>query len=633
MPVQTTYPGVYIVEQTSVSHVIAGVSTSVTAFVGAARQGPADEPAAISSYADFVRQFGDPVDATNHPMGFTVAHFFANGGTQAIIVRALAADAAAASLALPPANGITVTLTAKSRGAWANGTGSGASQSGIFVQVAAAATNSNDRFTLVITNWAPGSGAASVLARETWPELSMSPANPRYVATVLAASALVTAEVTGTETTAAAGTSEGAVDLTAGVTGLADRALRISVDQGAPADYVLFPGGHPTDSHVIADIVSFINTPANRFPVVASEDGTTGKLVLTSKTTGPNSAVTVGLRGAGDASTILGLGVAAGGVEKSGSAGDRPATAAAAGLGGGKDGSNVDANSIVSPQEGQGMLALDVLNFPRFNLLCLPGVTTANFDAVTTALAYCQTQNAFLLVDPDPSVTKDNAVATAGLFAAEGVHGALYWPRLITPDSQLSGLPPSGAVAGMMARADSERGVWKAPAGLAAGVAGATGGAYPTSDAVSGVLNPFGINVLRSFPGAGLVVWGARTLGGSDVRGDPFKYVPVRRLTDYIEASLYLGTQFAVFEPNDPVLWGQLRLAVGGFMRGLFHQGAFQQSQSRAESDSFFVICDSSVNPQTEIDTGRVNIVVGFAPLKPAEFVVITITQIIQSGA
>jgi uncharacterized protein len=634
MSVQTTYPGVYILEQTSVPHVIAGVSTSLTAFVGAARQGPADEPTAISSYADFVRQFGDPVDALDHPMGYGVAHFFANGGTQAIIVRALAADATPASLALPAVNGITVTLTARSRGGWANGTGSGTpAQGGIFVEVAPATTNPNDRFTLAVTNWAPGTGAASVLASETWPELSMSPGNPRYVATVLAASALITAEVTGAETAQTAGTSEGSVNLGGGITGLANRTLRISVDQGAPADHVLFPGGAATDSHDINAIVTFVNDPANGFPAAASEDGATGKLILTSPTTGPNSAVVVGLSGAGDASTLLGLGVAAGGTEKSGSAGDRPATAAATGLSDGHDGSDVDANSIVSPQEGEGMLALDTLNFPRFNLLCLPGVTTADVDAVTTALAYCQTQNAFLLVDPDPSVTAANAVAAAGLFAAEGVHGALYWPRLITPDSLPSGLPPSGAVAGVMARTDSERGVWKAPAGLAAGVAGATGVAYPTSDAVSGALNPFAINVLRSFPGAGLVVWGARTLGGSDLRGDPFKYVPVRRLTDYLEASLYLGTQFAVFEPNDPVLWGQLRLAVGGFMRVLFRQGAFQQSSSGAESDSFFVICDSSVNPQTEIDAGRVNIVVGFAPLKPAEFVVITITQIVQSGA
>jgi hypothetical protein len=633
MPVQTTYPGVYIAEQPTVSHVITGVSTSVTAFVGAARQGPADEPTAIGSYADFVRQFGDPVDAAGHPMGYAVSGFFANGGTQAVIVRALAADAKAAALALPAANGITVTLTARSRGGWADGTGSGTAQGGIFVAVVAAATNPNDRFTLVITNWAPGSGAATVLARETWPELSMSPGNPRYVATVLAASALVTAEVTGTETAAAAaaGTSEGSADLTAGIAGLAGRTLRLSVDQGAPTDHVLFPGGAPTDTHAINDIVGFINAPTDNFPVTASADS--GKLVLTSKTTGPDSAVTVGLVGTGDASTLLGLGVAGSGVEKSGSAADRPATAPAAGLTGGSDGSDVDANSIVGPQEGQGMLALDLLDFPRFNLLSLPGVTTADVDAVSTALAYCQGQNAFLLVDPDPSVTVASAATAAGLFAAQGVHGALYWPRLITPDSGPSGLPPSGAVAGVLARTDSQRGVWKAPAGLAAGLAGATGVAYPVSDAVSGTLNPAGINVLRSFPGAGLVIWGARTLGGSDLRDDTYKYVPVRRLTDYIEASLYLGTQFAVFEPNDPVLWGQLRLAVGGFMRGLFRQNAFQQSASGAESDSFFVICDSSVNPQTEIDAGRVNVVVGFAPLKPAEFVVITITQIVDSGA
>ena len=632
MPVQITYPGVYIVEQTKSPTAITGVSTSVTAFVGAARMGSADTPTAIGSYADFVRQFGDPVDALDHPMGYAVEHFFANGGSQAIIVRALADNAVAASLALPAVNGRTVRLTARSRGAWANGTGTGASQTGIFIQVAPATANPNDRFTLVVTQWAPGQGAASVVASEKWPELSMSPANPRYVATVLAASQLVTAEVTGTETDTAAGTSEGSADLSAGIPGLAGRTLRVSVDQGAPADHVFWPDGAPSDSHGIDDIGTFINTAANGFTgVQASSDA--GKLVLTSQTTGPNSAVVVGLSGAGDASTLLGLGVAAGGTEKSGSAGDRPAAAAAAPLTSGADGADVDAGSIVSPQEGQGMLALDVLNFPRFNLLCLPGVTTSDVDAVTTALAYCQTQNAFLLVDPGPSVTAANAVARAGLFAAEGAHGALYWPRLITPDSTPAGLPPCGAMAGVMARTDSGRGIWKAPAGLAAGVAGATGGAYPTSDAVSGALNPFGINVLRSFPGAGLVGWGARTLAGADVRNDPFKYIPVRRLTDYIEASLYLGTQFAVFEPNDPILWGQLRLAVTGFMRGLFRQGAFQQSASLAESDSFFVTCDDSVNPQSAIDAGRVNVVVGFAPLKPAEFVVITITQITDSGA
>lgn len=628
MPVQTTYPGVYIVEQMSSSHVISGVSTSVTAFVGAARKGPADTPTAIGSFADFVRTFGDPIDATDHPMGYAVSHFFANGGSQAVVVRALASDALPASRALAAANGVQVTLTAKSRGAWANGTGSGATQTGIFVRVTAASVNPDDRFTLTISSWAAGVGAASLLARETWSELSMSPSHPRFITTALAGSALVSADVSGTETTASAGHSTSKNDLSAGVVGLAHRTLRVSIDQGAPQDVVLFPTGAATDSHDTTDLVGFLN--AAGLAVTASDDG--GKLVLTSNTNGPDSAVVVGLSGAQDASSLLTMGVAAGGTEVSGSAADRPAAAAAAGLSNGSDGSNVDASSIVSATEGEGMLALDVLNFPRFNLLCLPGVTTVNVDAVSTALAYCQTQYAFLLVDPDPSVTPASAVSTAGLFAAAGQYGALYWPRLITTASTPAGLPPSGALAGIMARTDSQRGVWKAPAGLAAGVAGAISTAYPTSDKTSGDLNPFGVNVLRSFPGAGLVVWGSRTLAGSDLRGDPFKYVPIRRLTNYIEASLYLGTQFAVFEPNDPVLWGQLRLAVGAFMRGLFRQGAFQQSESQAESDSYFVTCDSTVNPQSEIDAGRVNVVVGFAPLKPAEFVVVTITQIINTG-
>jgi uncharacterized protein len=279
------------------------------------------------------------------------------------------------------------------------------------------------------------------------------------------------------------------------------------------------------------------------------------------------------------------------------------------------------------------MLALDTLDFPRFNLLCLPGVTTADTAPINTALDYCRRQRAFLVIDPTPGVNPAQLKTAANLLRAQGAHGAVYWPRLVTADSGPDGFGPSGAVAGIMARIDTSRGVWKAPAGLEAGVAGAVGLTAPTDDDVSGTLNPLGLNVLRTFPGAGMVVWGARTLAGSDVLASDSKYVPVRRLTDYIAASLYLGTQFAVFEPNDPDLWAQLRLAVGGFMRGLFRQGAFQQSEKQAESDSFFVICDATVNPQTEIDNGRVNVVVGFAPLKPAEFVIITITQLSQAGA
>lgn len=345
-----------------------------------------------------------------------------------------------------------------------------------------------------------------------------------------------------------------------------------------------------------------------------------------------NSAVVVGLIGSDDASADLGLGVPRGGTEVAASAAYRPAPQGPLALANGSDGAAVGANEIVSGTTGQGMLALDALDFPRFNLLCLPGVTTAHTAPLSTAQDYCRRQNAFLVIDPAPGLNPTQLRTSANLLRAQGAHSAVYWPRLVTADSGPEGFGPSGAIAGIMARTDASRGVWKAPAGLEAGIAGASGLTAPTNDDVSGALNPQGLNVLRTFPGVGMVVWGARTLAGSDVLSSDSKYVPVRRLTDYISASLYLGTQFAVFEPNDPDLWAQLRLAVGGFMRGLFRQGAFQQSEKHAESDSFFVICDSSTNPQTEIDNGRVNVVVGFAPLKPAEFVMITITQLSQAG-
>ncbi len=634
MPVQTTYPGVYIVEQKSGSHVITGVSTSVTAFVGAARKGPGDTPVALTSFADYVRTFGDVMDTT-HPMGHSVGLFFANGGSRAIIVRALGGGAAQATLPLPAVNGLLLALTARSRGGWANGTGGGSgAQAGLFVEVKAATQFPDDRFTLVIAEWTPGvgGGPASIVAQETWAELSISPGSLRYVETVLAASTLVTADVTGVPAPApGAGTSTGTVAVT-GATSVtvSGKAIRLSVDQGPATDYLLFPTENPPVAHTVNDVKAEINGAGSIWPVTANVSG--GKFVLTSKTTGLDSAVVVGLIGLGDASEDFGLGVGRGGAEVAGSAPYRPAVAIPTGLSGGADGSTPTASDIVSPTAGQGMLALDTLDFPRFNLLCLPGVTSSDPTPVNTALDYCRRQNAFLVVDPAAAFNPAQLKTAANLLRAQGAHGAIYWPRLVTADSTPDGFGASGAVAGIMARTDSSRGVWKAPAGLDAGVAGALGLTAPTNDDVSGDLNPLGLNVLRTFPGAGMVVWGARTLAGSDVLQSDSKYVPIRRLTDYLSASLYLGTQFAVFEPNDPDLWAQLRLAVGGFMRSLFQQGAFQQSEKRAESDSFFVICDSSVNPQTEIDAGRVNVVVGFAPLKPAEFVVITITQISQAG-
>ena len=180
-------------------------------------------------------------------------------------------------------------------------------------------------------------------------------------------------------------------------------------------------------------------------------------------------------------------------------------------------------------------------------------------------------------------------------------------------------------MAGLYSRTDAERGVWKAPAGTDATLRGVSYLEYRLSDQENGVLNPLGINAIRTFGVYGTVAWGARTLVGADQQTSEWKYVPVRRLALYLEESLFEGTKWVVFEPNDEPLWAQIRLNVGAFMHNLFRQGAFQ---GRTPRDAYFVKCDKETTTQNDINRGIVNIVVGFAPLKPAEFVVIKLTQI-----
>jgi uncharacterized protein len=152
--------------------------------------------------------------------------------------------------------------------------------------------------------------------------------------------------------------------------------------------------------------------------------------------------------------------------------------------------------------------------------------------------------------------------------------------------------------------------------------AGSRGLEVELTDDQNGELNPLGINCLRMFPDVGSVVWGARTLAADE---SEWKYLPIRRLALYIEESLYRGTQWAVFEPNDEPLWSALRLQAGIFLQDLFRAGAFQGRTSR---EAYFVRCDETTMTQDDIDEGRINIVVGFAPLRPAEFVIITISQL-----
>jgi len=206
-------------------------------------------------------------------------------------------------------------------------------------------------------------------------------------------------------------------------------------------------------------------------------------------------------------------------------------------------------------------------------------------------------------------------------------YAAVYFPTLQIPDqlkgNELKSVGASGTMAGIYARTDADRGVWKAPAGIETGLRNAT---LPLklTDLENAALNPIGVNVLRSFPIYGNVAWGARTLEGSDQQASEWKYIPVRRTALYIEESLYQGLKWVVFEPNDEPLWAQIRLNVGAFMQGLFRQGAFAGKTPR---EAYLVKCDSETTTQADVNLGIVNILVGFAPLKPAEFVIIKLQQ------
>jgi len=280
-----------------------------------------------------------------------------------------------------------------------------------------------------------------------------------------------------------------------------------------------------------------------------------------------------------------------------------------------------------------GFYALDKVDL--FNLMVLPGdreIPEATYlQLVGPASIYCNQHRAFLLVDaPDSWTNVDIPVADASAVNSlrslvQKDHSAVFYPKVQYSDAGLKKLiGPAGIIAGLMARTDSQRGVWKAPAGTEAALFGILDLEVNLTDLENGVLNKLGVNCLRKFP-TGIVNWGARTLDGSDDIGSEWKYIPIRRLALFLEESLFRGTKWIVFEPNDEPLWASIRLNLNAFMLSLFRQGAFQGS---TPDKAFYVKCDGETTTQNDRNLGIVNIEVGFAPLKPAEFVIIKIQQI-----
>jgi phage tail sheath protein FI len=656
MPVQVSYPGVYIEEIPSGVHAITGVATSIAAFVDAFPSGPIGEAVRILSFADFERQFGGL--SAGSEASYAIQQFFLNGGAEAYVVRvtsttaANAATKAAIALQDKVGGSSVLTVTAIDEGAWGDS---------VRLDVDYDTTDPTKRFNLTVTEVATTNGVTSVVATEKFLNLVLDGAQANdAAATVNAASQLVRLSnepSTAGSLPAQTGTVSAALGTIASLN--LTTAMTMDVQLGAnkvgsTATLSSVPTTHGGLAAALQTLLRHVLDASNK-PVlpnatvtVVGSPATKVWLVARSGTSSPADYLAFTDAGSGLAHALgfsnntaaqnvqqyaLG-GMAAqaqalpGGSQQAGSDGAwNPAT----------DATGMTGGLIGDPVAKTGLYAL--MDVDLFNILCIPATMnlpdTSAAQVATAATSLCTKRRAMYLLDvPQPdNATRDtvDAISTwlssnAGLRSR---NAALYFPRLDIADPladyRLRKVSPSGTVAGLWARIDGSRGVWKAPAGTEASLAGVQKLEYKLTDPENGVLNPLAINCLRVFPIYGPVCWGARTLYGADQLADDYKYIPIRRLALYIEESLFRGTQWVVFEPNDSPLWAQVRLSVGTFMQTLFRQGAFQGS---TPSDAYFVQCDSKNNPQASIDLGILNITVGFAPLKPAEFVVIQIQQI-----
>jgi phage tail sheath protein FI len=622
--VQVSYPGVYIQEIPSGVRTITGVATSIAAFVGFTRKGVPDKAVAITSFADFERGYGG-LDRDS-PLSYAVRQFFMNGGTQALIVR-VAVGHATAAWTLQDGTPIPVLdVDAASPGGWGNDLRLSVQTTGV--------RNPDGDFNLVVSQLQPD--GSTLIPIETHRNLSLDSNSPQYVESVVNNAS---AAVRVTRQPGLVFGDAGFAVSTAVAFPLAPTNTTIGGTVDGTTSFLLTVAGAPWANMgaLVTEVTNAINAAGLAGRLQASDTGPdggagNGHLTLASLTPGESSSVVIAGGSLGGLAATIHMGLANGGREFTGAVEHRPAVVTnIAPSTPGADGTRGSAVDLAGNQLAKtGIYAL--LDTDLFNLLLIPETfdMTAGQEAalVAEATALCEARRAFYVVDA-PSNSTLTSIVTWANTAPKSRNAATYFPAVRISDP-LDGLrpramAPSGTLAGVYARTDATRGVWKAPAGTDATLNGVIDIALPINDLENGQLNPLGINVLRSFPAYGRVSWGARTLKGADAQADEYKYIPIRRLALFLEESLYRGTQWVVFEPNDEPLWAQIRLNIGAFMNGLFRLGAFQ---GKTPAEAFFVKCDKETTTQADRNLGIVNILVGFAPLKPAEFVIISIQQI-----
>ncbi|GAA2834775.1 phage tail sheath subtilisin-like domain-containing protein [Kitasatospora sp. CM 4170] len=651
------HPGVYVLEAPSAVKPIEGVSTSTAGFVGVADKGPVPgfvmpfgeppQPPLVTSFAEFTRLFGG--FRTDSYLAYAVQAFFDNGGRRAYIVRVVTdgepdegygpgtGNARLAGVGLldrEERTSPTLAVVARSPGAWANT---------VALAVTESTTDPQNLFRLTVYD--------AGLPVESFDGLGMDPAGERFVdTTVNGASQYVYVKsvvpdgVSFADARPAATATSNLLTFTAeDGTALFTASAHVSLGQplsvrtvgSATDDPPTFSLQVLRDDRVVESHENLSMDPALGNFVERKVNAASRHLVVRAAdpaVAGPGSRPADATAAFTQPAFPAGIAFPGGAVSAgAGSDGRVPAPG--------------DSHFVGRADRGSGLHAFDGVT--DVNIIAIPG--SGNDLTVSAGMAYCRNrplQDAFFVADVGVLTPADARVPGARpdvgdrteardfvrALSTPSDYGAAYYPWLRVSDPIGKGrnptiaVPPSGAVAGLYARIDNSRGVFKAPAGTEAGLAGAIGLCDDLQDADQDVLNPVGLNALRRFPGYGIVAWGART-SATDAA---WRYIPVRRTAIFLRASIHRGIQWAVFEPNDEPLWSQLRLNVRAFMLTQFRAGAFQGA---TPAEAFFVACDATTTTQQDIDNGVVNLHVGFAPLKPAEFVVFTLSQKVDQSA
>jgi phage tail sheath protein FI len=634
----TSYPGVYMQEVSSGVRPIQAASTSTAAFLGEAARGPIGVPVRVVNFTEFQATFGGFLEQAF--LAHAVFQFFNNGGSQCYVVR-VARNPVSASATIVHRGDTpheSLKITASSPGIWGNG---------LEVEVADSAKDPDNCFDLVV--YLTSSGRRQQVERLS--DLSMDPDSASFVATVARIrSSYITVDVVADPQTSVAGFAQGVPIGAADAGSLLDaahRTLQISLNADGFQTINLADADLSTLEKIRAALQTAITqviprrlaADANPYPnatVTLDGAGDAQALRVTSGTTGPQSSVEIRPADTSgqDAARLLRLYPPAKTV--GGAAILRPSAAGNPYLIGdgvpndqlknpvkGTDGDTMQSNDYTGA-----FSALDTVR--DISLVAVPGVGAE--DVVAEGMNYCGVRrplsDCFFIADmSQQDRTPGQVVQWQNHLSVANSYGAVYYPWLQMADPNggpdAVEVPPSGFVAGVYARTDAQRGVWKTPAGSQASVAGSVGLARELTDVEHGNLNTAekSVCVIRHFPASGTVIWGGRTLSGSDAE---WRYISPRRMAIFLRKSIFDGIQWAVFEPNDEPLWSQLRLNLNAFMMTLFRKGAFQGS---TPDQAFFVKVDAETTTQADIDAGVVNILVGFAPLKPAEFVVVQLSQ------